>query len=100
MNPVVETYSRVATAYDDPQNIASCWGRITRHSLGLVTLEKKHKTVGNGGKKVTDTAKAAECPTVPKTEAEPQTLGLFDQQPRPAEGDSTDAKAQVIVHAD
>jgi len=49
MNPVVETYSRVATAYDDPQNIASCWGRLTRHSIGFVSLEEKHKIVVDVG---------------------------------------------------
>ena len=43
--------------------------------------KKKHKTVGNGGKKVIDTATSTESPTVSKTEAEPQqTLNLFDQQ--------------------
>ena len=53
--------------------------------------KKKHKTVSNGGKKVTDTATSMESPTVSKTEAEPQTLSLFDQQSLPGVGDSTDA---------
>ena len=35
---VVETYSQLASVYDDPSNIASCWGRVTRHSLGLLRL--------------------------------------------------------------
>ena len=63
--------------------------------------KKKHKTVGNGGKKVTDTATTTESPTVSKTEPEPpQTPSLFDQQSHPAVGDSTEATAQVIAHAD
>jgi len=64
--------------------------------------KKKHKTVGNGGKKVTDTATLTESQAVSKTEVEPQMPSLFDQdQPsRPAAGDSTDASAQAIAHAD
>ena len=63
--------------------------------------KKKHKTVGNGGKKVTDTVTATETAAVSKTEAEPlETPSLFDQQPHPASSDSTDATAQVIAHAD
>ena len=63
--------------------------------------KKKHKTVGNGGKKVTDTATTTESPTVSKTESEaPQTPSLFDQQSHLAAADSTDATAQAIAHAD
>ena len=42
---VVATYSRLANAYDDSSNIASCWGRVTRHSLGFVELRATHETV-------------------------------------------------------
>ena len=63
--------------------------------------KKKHKTVGNGGKKVTDAATSTESPIVPKTEAElQQTPSLFDQQSRPAAGDSTDARDPLIARAD
>ena len=58
--------------------------------------KKKHKTVGNGGKKVTDT-NPTDSLTVSKTEAEPQTPSLFDEQSRL---DSTDATTHVIAHAD
>jgi PRTRC genetic system protein E len=52
--------------------------------------KKKHKTVGNAGKKVTDTATSSESPTASKTEAEPlHTPSLFDQQSRPDAVDST-----------
>jgi ubiquinone/menaquinone biosynthesis C-methylase UbiE len=49
MNPVVETYSRLASEYDSPKNIESCWGRVGQHSLGLVTLKERHKTVADIG---------------------------------------------------
>ena len=48
-DPVIETYSKLADAYDDPANIASCWGRVAQHSLGLVTLRNAHKTVVDVG---------------------------------------------------
>src|SRR2546428_5669069 len=49
VDPVIETYSRLANAYDDYSNIASCWGHVTQHSLGLVTLRPTHKTVVDVG---------------------------------------------------
>src|SRR5438552_4932936 len=49
MNPVIEAYSRIASEYDHPRNIESCWGSITQHSLGLVTLRDGHKTVADIG---------------------------------------------------
>ena len=63
--------------------------------------KKKHKIVGNGGKKVTDATTSTESPIVSKTEAElQQTPSLFDQQSRPAAGDSTDARDPLIARAD
>ena len=49
IDPVIETYSRLADVYDDPSNIASCWGRVTQHSLGLVALRAMHETVVDVG---------------------------------------------------
>lgn len=50
MNTVIETYSRLASQYDDPENLHSCWGAVTRHSLDhLVTLHEKHKVVVDVG---------------------------------------------------
>ncbi len=49
MNSVVETYSRLASDYDAPENLGSCWGRVGRHSLDFVTLEDKHKVVVDVG---------------------------------------------------
>jgi PRTRC genetic system protein E len=63
--------------------------------------KKKHKVVGNGGKKATDTATSMAFPAASNTETEPQqTPGLFDQPLRPAADDSTDATSQEIAHAD
>ena len=62
--------------------------------------KKKHKAVGNGAKKVTDGASATSLPSVSKPETEPQqTLGLFDQQSRPVEGESIPAAAQSAAQA-
>jgi len=49
MNQVVETYSRLADEYDSLGNTNSCWGRVTKHSLGLITLQEKYKVVVDVG---------------------------------------------------
>ena len=49
IDPVVDTYSKLADVYDDDSNIGSCWGRVTRHALGLVRLRDTHKTVVDVG---------------------------------------------------
>src|SRR5262245_52111578 len=49
MNSVVETYSRLATAYDEPRNIDSCWGRFTQDSFGMVAVAPRHGTVAEVG---------------------------------------------------
>lgn len=49
MNPVVDTYSRLASEYDDPRNLESCWGRVGQHSLGLLRLRPGHETVADIG---------------------------------------------------
>jgi ubiquinone/menaquinone biosynthesis C-methylase UbiE len=48
-NPIIETYSRLAGEYDDPENLNSCWGLATRHSLDFVSIEDKHKVVADIG---------------------------------------------------
>src|SRR5437899_12636773 len=48
-NPVVETYSRMADEYDSPENVASCWGRVTQHSIGLMADTNSYKTVVDVG---------------------------------------------------
>ena len=49
MNAVIENYSRLASEYDNPQNLDSCWGSVARHSLSLVTIEDRHKVVVDAG---------------------------------------------------
>ena len=46
---VVATYSRLASVYDDSSNIASCWGGVTQHSIGLVELRTTHEVVVDVG---------------------------------------------------
>jgi ubiquinone/menaquinone biosynthesis C-methylase UbiE len=48
-DPVVQTYSALANAYDDPANLDSCWGRVTNYSLGLVSIRDTHRTVVDAG---------------------------------------------------
>jgi ubiquinone/menaquinone biosynthesis C-methylase UbiE len=48
-NPVVDAYSRLATAYDDPRNIESCWGRVTAHAATFVELQSRHRVVVDVG---------------------------------------------------
>jgi PRTRC genetic system protein E len=63
--------------------------------------KKKHKVVGNGGKKATDTTTSTPSTAVWKSETEPpHTPSLFDQQSRPAIDDSIEPSEQAIAHAD
>jgi PRTRC genetic system protein E len=62
---------------------------------------KKHKAVGNGGKKLTDNATPTPPPALSKSETEPQqTLGLFDQQSRTAADESIEGAEQAVANAD
>ena len=62
--------------------------------------KKKHKAVGNGGKKVTDNATPTPPPALSKSETEPQqTLGLFDQQSRTAADESIEGAERAVAHA-
>jgi len=49
MGLVIETYSRLADEYNDPQNLDSCWGAVAGYSLSLVTIEDRHKVVVDVG---------------------------------------------------
>jgi PRTRC genetic system protein E len=63
--------------------------------------KKKHKVVGNGGKKVTDGATSMPSATLSKPETEPQqSLSLFDQQSCPAGDQSIEATRQAVAQAD
>jgi ubiquinone/menaquinone biosynthesis C-methylase UbiE len=45
INPVVETYSRLAAEYDDDKNIHSCWGKSADRALSSVVIKDSYKTV-------------------------------------------------------
>jgi ubiquinone/menaquinone biosynthesis C-methylase UbiE len=49
VNPVVETYSKLADVYDDPANLDSCWGHVAGHSLSLISVRDTHRTVVDVG---------------------------------------------------
>ena len=44
-NPVVDTYSRLATEYDSSENQASCWGRLSRRLLSSLTIKDSYRAV-------------------------------------------------------
>jgi ubiquinone/menaquinone biosynthesis C-methylase UbiE len=48
-NPVVETYSRLATEYDSDPNRASCWGRVTSDVLAQIAIKAARGTVVDVG---------------------------------------------------
>lgn len=45
LNPIVETYSRLAHQYDDDANEQSCWGRAARRALASIVLRRDYGTV-------------------------------------------------------
>ena len=50
MNTVIDTYSRLASQYDDHENFNSCWGAVTHHSLDhLIRPQRKHEVVVDVG---------------------------------------------------
>ena len=49
MNPVIDSYSRLASEYDDPRNIESCWGRVTEYAAGFVELKEWQRVVVDAG---------------------------------------------------
>jgi len=49
VNRIVETYSKLASEYDDPRNLDSCWGRVAGLSLRSVELTGRHKAVADVG---------------------------------------------------
>ncbi len=48
-NPVVETYSRLATEYASVENQESCWGRVSGSALASLTIDDTHGTVADIG---------------------------------------------------
>jgi hypothetical protein len=40
VNPIVETYSRLAREYDEDANFLSCWGRASERALSMIRLRR------------------------------------------------------------
>ncbi len=49
VNPIVETYSRLAHEYDDEANFQSCWGRASERALSSIHLLGDHHLVVDMG---------------------------------------------------
>ena len=49
VNPIVETYSRLAHEYDDEANFQSCWGRASERALSSIHVLGDHRLVVDMG---------------------------------------------------
>lgn len=45
INPIIETYSRLARQYDDDSNLQSCWGRATEKALRSLLIKDDYDVV-------------------------------------------------------
>jgi ubiquinone/menaquinone biosynthesis C-methylase UbiE len=67
VNPVVETYSRLAQQYDDEVNVQSCWGRATEKALASLTIKDDYRVVldvGCGTGRALLQLASSRCPNV------------------------------------
>ena len=49
MNPIVQSYSQLAEAYDDERNQSSCWGLSADEALKSIRLADHHRIVADIG---------------------------------------------------
>src|ERR1700680_526618 len=49
VNPIVETYSRLAREYDEDANFLSCWGRASERALSIIRLRAHYKLIVDMG---------------------------------------------------
>lgn len=49
INPIVETYSRLAREYDEETNFHSCWGRASERALSAIRLREDYGVVVDMG---------------------------------------------------
>jgi len=49
VNPIVETYSRLAREYDEDANFLSCWGRASERALSMIRLRDDYKVIVDMG---------------------------------------------------
>jgi ubiquinone/menaquinone biosynthesis C-methylase UbiE len=45
MTSIIETYSKLASAYESRENLESCWGRVTQHATGLLPKRQGNEVV-------------------------------------------------------
>ena len=45
VNPIVETYSRLAQTYDDEANMRSCWGRAAEYAATSLAMKDDYRVV-------------------------------------------------------
>ena len=48
INPIIETYSRLAKTYDDDLNQQSCWGRAAEKALASLIIRDDYQLVLDG----------------------------------------------------
>jgi ubiquinone/menaquinone biosynthesis C-methylase UbiE len=49
INPIVETYSRLAREYDEEANFLSCWGRASERAMSAIRLRDDYGVVADMG---------------------------------------------------
>jgi ubiquinone/menaquinone biosynthesis C-methylase UbiE len=49
VNPIVETYSRLAREYDEDANFLSCWGRASERALSVIRLRDDYNVIVDMG---------------------------------------------------
>jgi ubiquinone/menaquinone biosynthesis C-methylase UbiE len=49
MESIIETYSKLASAYESRENLESCWGRATQHVMGLLPQRRGNEVVVDVG---------------------------------------------------
>ena len=49
INPIVDTYSRLAREYDEEANFLSCWGRASERALSAIRLREEYNLVVDMG---------------------------------------------------
>jgi len=49
VNPIVDTYSRLAREYDDDANFLSCWGRASERALSAIRLRDDYGVIVDMG---------------------------------------------------
>jgi len=49
VNPIVETYSRLAREYDEEANFLSCWGRASERALSAIRLRDEYGVIVDMG---------------------------------------------------